>query len=468
MNNRKGVSYKRFYRDRENVVEAILYRDESGEERPAFLIYSINPVYLKDGGFRVEYRLTLRDKVFEPPPPSKYPYQPYIFDSNDELKAPDPEALFEVTLWQFRRFVDVEDEIRILFTSAVMLSYVQELFETIPYIHLLGDNGSGKTHTLQLFAELCYRPLYGVSIPSADLYTFLGSDDRIPTIIEDEIQGIERDLEKSKIWKVGYKRGGKVPRITIKSDGERVIEYYPAYCLKISAGEKLIQLKGLAERFINVNMVEGEPEYDEYTSEDYEAFGELRKHLLLWRMKTLIDSTWPPKLDIPWLKGRMKELYKPLLTVASVHPEHYKTLERFVKEKVEEKMRERRESFEGHLAIATIKLIGRLKTLEIPFEDIWLKLKMELNGLDHPNKPNQMETELFGILTKQKVGRRLREVLGSKTMLKRVEGGVKRVHVFDPMKVLKIAKKIHVTDVTDVTDFQEYKEGLEFLKKGLE
>mgnify|MGYP000533553345 CR=1 FL=1 len=137
-------------------------------------------------------------------------------------------------------------------------------------------------------------------------------------------------------------------------------------------------------------------------------------------------------------------------------------------EKVEEKMRERRESFEGHLAIATIKLIGRLKTLEIPFEDIWLKLKMELNGLDHPNKPNQMETELFGMLTKQKVGRRLREVLGSKTMLKRVEGGVKRVHVLDPMKVLKIAKKIHVTDVTDVTDFQEYKEGLEFLKKGLE
>ena len=430
MNNKKRVSYKIFYRDRENVAEAILYRDKSGEERPAFLIYSINPVYLKDGGFRVEYRLTLRDEVFEPPPPSKYPYQPYIFDSNDGLRTPDSEALFEVILSEFRRFVDVEDEIRILFTSAVMLSYVQELFEAVPYIYLLGDNRSGKSNTLCLLAALCYRPLYGASIPSADLYTFLGSGEHIPTIIEEEIQGIERNIEKSKIWKVGYKRGVKVPRITIKPNGEREIEYYPTYCFKIAAGENLIQLKGLAERFINVNMVEGDPESDEFTRGDYEAFGELRKHLLLWRMKTLIDSTWPPKLDIPWLKKRMKELYKPLLTVASVHPEHYKTLKRFVKERVEEKIRERRDSFEGRLTIAAVELIGRSKTLEIPFEDIWVKLKMELNGLDHPNRPNQMETELFGIITKQRV-----------------------------------AKKIHVTDVNDVTDFQEYKEGLEFLKK---
>jgi len=465
VNNKERVSHKTFYMDDEKIAEAIVYR-EGFEERPAFLVYS-----LKLGGFTIEDYLIIGQERVKPTPPSKYPYSPYVFDFNDERKAPDPKMLFEEVLEEFRRFVDVEDEIRVLMASTVMLSYVQEFFETVPYLHLLGDNESGKTHTLQLFAALCYRPLYGVSIPSADLYTFLGSDGHIPTIIEDEIQGVERDSEKAKIWKVGYKRGAKVPRITIKPNGEREIEYYPAYCLKISAGEKLIQLKGLAERFITVNMVEGDPESDEYTREDYERFQKLRRKLLLWRMETLIDSTWPPNLEIPWLKKRMKELYKPLLVVASVHPEHYKTLEGFVKEKVEEKIKERRDSFEGYLTQIIIKLIGERESLEIPTEDIWVKLKMELDGIDHPSKPNQMETELFGIITKQKVGRRLREVLGSKTVSKRVEGGVKRAHVFEPRKILKAAKKYRVTDVTNVTDILGdvgLQKGLEILEKSLE
>jgi len=458
----KNVSHKTFYIDGEKIAETILYK-EGFEGRPAFLVY-----WLKLGGFTVEDYLIIGEEKIKPTPPSKYPYPPYVFDFNDKLKAPDPKILFEKVLQEFRRYVDVEDEIRVLMSSTTMLSYVQELFETISYIHLLGDNESGKTHTLLLFAALCYRPLYGVSIPSADLYTFLGSDGHIPTIIEDEIQGVERDSEKAKIWKVGYKRGAKVPRITIKTNGEREIEYYPAYCLKISAGEKLIQLKGLAERFITVNMVEGDPESDEYTREDYERFQKLRKELLLWRMETLIDSTWPPNLEIPWLKKRMKELYKPLLIVASVHPEHYKTLERFVKERVEERIKERRDSFEGYLTQTIMKLIGEKESLEIPAEDIWVRLKIDLNGIDHPSKPNQMETEPFGIITKQKVGRRLREVLGSKTISKRVEESVKRVHVFEARKVLKAAKKYHVTDVTNVTDILgdiELQKGLEILEK---
>ena len=447
VNNKERASHKTFYMDDEKIAEAIVYR-EGFEERPAFLVYS-----LKLGGFTIEDYLIIGQERVKPTPPSKYPYSPYVFDFNDERKAPDPKMLFEEVLEEFRRFVDVEDEIRVLMASTVMLSYVQEFFETVPYLHLLGDNESGKTHTLQLFAALCYRPLYGVSIPSADLYTFLGSDGHIPTIIEDEIQGVERDSEKAKIWKVGYKRGAKVPRIMIKPNGEREIEYYPAYCLKISAGEKLIQLKGLAERFITVNMVEGDPESDEYTREDYERFQKLRRKLLLWRMELLIDSTWPPSLEIPWLKKRMKELYKPLLVVASVHPAYYQVLEKFVEAKVEEKNEIKRNSLEGFLTKIVASLIKEKKSNEIPFLDIWSRIKFELDVEESPSRPDRLETDAYGVLTKQKVGRRLREALGSRVQRRWEEGRATVIHIFDLRRLEKCIKRYRLTDLIDLTDF---------------
>ena len=463
------VSFKTVIIESQRIAESILYENENDEVEPAFLIYSLKEPYF--GGFHVVGELMIGKERIKPTPPSKYPYEPYQFSFREMFEELDPKKLFEEILEEFRRFVDVEDEIRILMTSAVMLSYIQEDFETMPYLYLLGDNESGKSHTLNLFAALCYRPLHGVSIPSADIYTFLGADGHIPTIIEDEIQGIERDTEKAKIWKSGYKRGAKVPRIVLKPNGEREIEYYPSYCLKIAAGEKLIKLKGLSERFVIIPMVEGDPVKDEYEREDFERFKIIRKKLLMWRMIHLIDSPPLPKLELPWLRKRMKEIYKPLLVVASIHPRHYKTLETFVKGKAEERIKERRDSFEGYLTQTVIKLIGERESLEIPTEDIWIKLKIDLDGIDHPSKPNQMETELFGIITKQKVGRRLREVLGSKSILKRMEEGIKRTHIFEAKRVLKAAKKYCVTDVTDVTDILgdiELQKGLEILEKSLE
>ena len=453
---------------RDFIAETILYLNEEDCIEPAFLVYSLGERYK---GFHVERVVSIGNTKVKPTSPEKYPYTPYVFSWKEDLSEPDPRQLYEEVLDEFRRFVDIEDEIRVLMASAVMLTYIQEDFETVPYIYLLGDNESGKTHTLNLFAALCYRPLYGVSIPSADLYTFLGTGGHIPTIIEDEIQGVERDTEKAKIWKTGYKRGAKVPRITIKPNGERVIEYYPSYCLKIAAGEKLIRLKGLSERFIIIPMVEGEPVKDEYEKEDYERFMEIRKKLLMWRMIHLIDSLPLPKLDLPWLKKRPKELYKPLLTVTQIHPTYFQTLKEFVKRSIDEKVNERRSSFEGFLTKAIIELIGRDETFEIPTEDIWVKLKMDLDGVDHPSKPYQMDTELFGTITKQKVGRRLKEVLGSRTASKRIGGEVKRVHVFEPSKLLKAARRYYlVTDVTDVADSGqslELQKGLEILEKTL-
>ena len=451
MNEKSRVSFKTVIIEPQRIAESILYENENDQIEPSFLIYDLKEPFFR--GFHIAKELMIGGERIKPTPPSKYPYEPYQFSFREMFEEPDPKKLFEEILEEFRKFVDVEDEIRILMTSAVMLSYIQEDFETMPYLYLLGDNESGKSHTLQLFAALCYRPLYGVSIPSADLYTFLGVDGHIPTIIEDEIQGIERDTEKAKIWKTGYKRGAKVPRIVLKPNGEREIEYYPSYCLKIAAGEKLIKLKGLSERFIIIPMVEGDPVKDEYEREDYERFKAIRKKLLMWRMIHLIDSPPLPKLELPWLRKRMKEIYKPLLMVARLHPIHYQTLEKFVKARVEEKNEAKRNSLEGFLTKIVASLVKEKKSNEIPFLDIWSRIKFELDVEESPSRPDRLETDAYGVLTKQKVGRRLREALGSRVQRRWEEGRATVIHIFDLSKLEKCIKRYRLTDLTDLTDF---------------
>ena len=436
------------------VAEAIAIEDfETTRLKPMLLIgdgngYWINEVWIDKG------------QTLKAVDPRKYPYKPYLFDPRITYKRPSTQEVFEDVLAEFKRFLDLEEIYQVLLTAATMLSYVQERFETTPYIYLLGDNESGKSHAITLLNALAYRPLYGASIPEADLYTYLGDGEFTPTILEDEIQGIERDVDKAKIWKVGYKRGAKIPRIKIKSNGEREIEYFEPFCLKFAAGEKLIKVKGLRERFIIISMVEGDPEKDYYEGDDYERFAEIRNKLLLWRLDKLTDPSFG-KLDLPWLRKRMRELHQPLLAVLK-ETRHYPLFENFVKKMIDERIKAKRDSFEGFLTRIVARVIAKKKSLKVEFLDIWAEIKAELDVEESLSNPNKLETDVFGNITKHRVGQRLHEVLGAEARREWDGGKTKLYRIFKATKLLKAIKKYHVfdgenlktlTDLTTLTDF---------------
>ena len=56
-------------------------------------------------------------------------------------------------------------------------------------------------------------------------------------------------------------------------------------------------------------------------------------------------------------------------------------------------------------------------------------------------KTNKMDTAEFGEVTKQKIGYRLREVLGGRKIKARGQDGPERVYEFDAEKLKRIAKK---------------------------
>jgi len=435
------------------VAEAVGIRNALGEYDPALLI-------LGPEGFRVEREVFVDDTVLRGADPRAYPYEPYAVEDLVNVKS-RAELVNEIYA-EVNRFIDASEDEKAIFTAYVLMSYCPELFEEVPYLYLVGDNSSGKSHTLQLLAHLCYRPLYAVSIPAADIYSYLGKEKSEPplTIIEDEFQGSDRDTEKMKIYKAGYKRGARVPRIAIDQNGRRRQEFFNAFGPKVVAAEELIENKGFLERCIIIEMVEGSPEKDHYDEEDEARFASLRAELLKWRMSVLAGHEKLPKLELEWLKGRDRELYLPLLTVLEGTP-LYSLLEKRIRELIERKREEKRGSLEAQITAVVLELVKELGN-ELPFPRIWDRLKERLNAVV-PSNPSiaietAMDTEVYGRITKNKVGAILRDKLGLERLKTYRDGRfVVLYRITDSEKIRRTAKKYGLEDPLPINPLDDVK-----------
>ena len=395
--------------------------------KPAFLAVS-------KGEFKVYEEVTAEGETFLPKEhPSEFPYETYGYY---EGALPSREELFWKVREEFNLFLDVESIWKDYLAACVLLSYQQEKIRTVPYPFFVGDNESGKSVALSLLNWLCYRPMMGVTIPSADIYGYLDDSDAPGTILEDEAQGLQRDMDKAKIYKAGYKKGAVVPR-TVLMQNKRFIKYFRVFCLKACAAEETPRVKGLLERFIFIPMVEGYPTKDwaDFNKEDEARLRDLRNMLLKWRLVTIESEL--PEVDLP-IKGRLKELWKPIIQIVSgltVETDLRAHLEKLQNERLSEKTN----TLEGHLVKVVCELY--VQGMLIAFSDIWDALVADLGGKLDDKKPNKMDTPDFGEITKQKIGYRLREVLSGKKVKVRGQEGPARNYEFDPEKLKRIAKK---------------------------
>ena len=416
--------------------EAIYHRGE-----PRFLVE-------KGGNFSIVESLSVNGEEFAPKDVRHMPYESYGWF---EGQVPNREDLFWMVWREIDGFIDVEPIWKDVLAAAVLLSYQQEKLQTVPYIFVYGDNESCKSTVLQVLKSLCYRPMYGVTIPAADIYGYLEDSDGTGCIFEDEVQGIHKDTEKIKVYKAGYKQGAVVPR-TILTDHDRIIKYYRTFCFKACASEQIPQVKGFLERFILISMVEGYPEkeWSDVTKEDLQRLYDLRNCLLKWRM---LSREWQlPDVEVPF-KGRLKELWKPLLQITSGLTV-YDSLFKFVETQLSERLKIKQDTLEGKIVKVVVEVLNQSETgvAEVPFSTIWSLLREELDGKIDEKKPHVMETSEFFQVTKNRVGYRLREVLSGKTKVLREKVGEEwvstKAYEFDVEKLRRVAKKYGFEFVT--------------------
>jgi hypothetical protein len=415
------------------VYESIFFKG-----KPAFLMYSTPQDRLT-----IEHELLIEGKATYPLKSEMFPYSPYAFDE-EMLKAtkegnPDPRELYDLVYKEFDTFLDLDARFKTLETVATLETYIQHKLSTTSYLFHYGDNDSGKSRALDIHNYLDYRPLLSSSLPQADVYSYLGyREEGCGTILEDEAENLDRPRygEKMKLYRQGYRKGATVPRIEFTRTGERIVRYFRAFCCKIFAGLWIPNDKGFSQRLIPVYMVKGIPKKDEIAEQDLKRFNEVRARLLAWRMRTYNDPL--PEIHTE-LSGRIKELWKPKIQVASLFG-----VEGIIAQLADEARKEREEevaaSFEAFLSKAVMKSWLELGSQEIPFTILWENLKYVLGG-DCLETPNAISNTPFGSISKTHVGLKLKGVCGGKPSRKKKE----RTYLFDIEVLPKLAKKYNIT-----------------------
>ena len=178
------------------------------------------PYFLQviDNQPKLSERVELNDFNLVPPQDrTNYLSKEYSFSSSDEIhlylkraKNETFSSLFVKVKSIWRKYFDIDDDAINICAADTIFSYFQDVMGMTHYLLFVGDNNTGKSNALRIFYHLGYRPLFDTSITHANIYNFLDKmEEGQGIILEDEIDNIEEQGEKMKIYKGGYVSGTK-------------------------------------------------------------------------------------------------------------------------------------------------------------------------------------------------------------------------------------------------------------------
>jgi len=214
------------------------------------------------------------------------------------------------------RYLDISDSYRKLASYYILLSWVYDCFETIPYLRAIGDYGTGKSRFQKIIGSLCYKPMFagGATTPSPifriiDLYR--------GTLIIDEADFRFSDAQSEivKILNCGYSTG--VPVLRTEGERERMPVAYNVFCPKILATRERFTDKALESRCLT-EVMQGNPRSDipvHLPKTFNEEALQIRNMLLMFRFKHYGQIEVKPERAIAGVEARVNQILLPLLSI---------------------------------------------------------------------------------------------------------------------------------------------------------
>jgi hypothetical protein len=201
----------------------------------------------------------------------------------------------------------------------VLLSWLYDAFNDLPYLRLRGDFGSGKTRALLTIGSLCYKAFFasGASTVSPIFHTlnaFRG------TLIFDEADFRFSD-ERAEIVKIlnnGNVRGLPILRTMMNRQREFNPQAFQVFGPKIVATRSSYEDKGLESRFITEEMGSRALRSDipiNLPETFKDEARELRNKLLLYRFHRRHEVKLDASLVDRNLEPRLNQIILPLLSV---------------------------------------------------------------------------------------------------------------------------------------------------------
>ncbi len=302
-------------------------------------------------------------------------------------------------------------------------SYFHRIFPAFARLFLTGERESGKSKAQQIIGGLAFNGLYRVTPNGPPLFRLI--DALRPTYCVSEAENLEGEQRQvlQAILAEGYLRGGFVDRCDGESNWEpRPFEVFAPITLGNIKG-----IRGVMEsRTIPLVMVRGTDRSKLNLDVDAEGVAFRAARGLLYRL-TLerfrdVAETWRTLPDPGWLVGRERQLWRPLLVLASLADREAGgtlTLVDTITEAAKRQARDRAApSDEAAALVATLK--ARLKGAEeirLHPADLVDDLKSKLhrdhvtptwaghllrrNGFEKPKPPEDRDSEgVFYLITR--------------------------------------------------------------------
>jgi len=326
------------------------------------------------------------------------------------------------------KYVDISEVFEELCTYYIMLTWVYDKLETIPYLRPIGDTSTGKTRFIETIGGLCYHcaTISGAVTP-APIYRII--EQWKPTLIVEE-GDVKHSNEKNEfitILNCGFERNKPVLRCNKENPDN--LETYDVFCPKIIATRYRFEDVALESRCITIEM---KPTRREdipilLPKRFYEKRKELQKKLLKFRLDTyfLINSDVSERLQKELHRDIDKRLLQatgPLLCLTNV-PGLDKVYKDFIESYNVKLIEERGDSTTGIIVNALFDLIK----IEIENKDLQ---DLKITPAD---VSTYITEKLKEDISDRKVGRELKAVgIESKREWDKIEKKTKRILILKP------------------------------------
>lgn len=217
------------------------------------------------------------------------------------------ELLSEVQSF-IHRYLDVSELYEKIATYYVLLSYIYDKYNTLPYLRALGDTGCGKSRFLDVIGTLCYKSsIVSGALTIAAIFRLINKYHGTLVIDEADITNSDEYNEAVKLLNCGFERNRPIIR-SLKEQTD-TLKIYDVYGPKVFATRRRFKDPALEARCLTEIMKETRrtdiPEV--LTDEFYRQREKLRNKLTLFRLRNLLKANKPGGLDLD-VEPRLRQI----------------------------------------------------------------------------------------------------------------------------------------------------------------
>src|SRR5882724_11602418 len=177
-----------------------------------------------------------------------------LFPSIPQEYGSEKELIFEIQNF-IHSYLDVSELYEKIATFYVLLSWLYDGFNELPYLRARGDLGSGKTRFLQVIGSLCYKPIFATGASTVSpIFRIIDAIRGTLIIDEGDFRMSDEKAEIIKILNNGNAKGFPVLRSELVNKHEYDPRAFAVFGPKIISTRGYFEDRALESRCITEEM----------------------------------------------------------------------------------------------------------------------------------------------------------------------------------------------------------------------